>query len=114
MDLEKERSQTLNEIQVVIGQILLADKDLMLSSVPSSCPIFICPAKTKRHVTFSIGQHFVKWSVQNARAREPIIVITESVDAILFGKPDLFLPESPADVGHKTPDQSADEADSVH
>jgi hypothetical protein len=65
---------------------LLFHEDLSFRSLPSSCPVFIGPAKGKRKIGLTGLKHFVKWPLEKQFPVEPIVVITKTADAMLGGQ----------------------------
>src|SRR4030095_9489479 len=89
--IAEERDQASNEIQIISGQVLLCNEKVAIRSIPTPGPILIRPAKAEWHGAFGILQHVIEGTIQNASAREPIVVIAKPIDAILPGQGDLFV-----------------------
>ncbi len=82
----QKRLDAFDEIEIVVGTIFLSDQNIMLGRVPSPRPVFIGPAQAKRHVALGIGEHVIERRVQESTAREPVIMITKTVDAVSLGQ----------------------------
>src|SRR6185503_16710297 len=59
---------------------------MVFRAVPAPGPIFICPTKTKRKIRLPGFQHAFEGHLKDAFAVKPVIVETETMNSISFGK----------------------------
>src|SRR5207302_1958335 len=68
---------------VVFLGIVLGHQHLVLLPVPRPGPVFIRPAEAERKVRPPGSQNLVERALQKALAVEPVMVVTEPLDAVL-------------------------------
>jgi hypothetical protein len=79
--LEQEQAMLL----VILGAVALCEQRVVLGCVPMPTPVLVCPRETERHVGTAALEHVVDNATQGAVALEPVVVVTERVDAVRLG-----------------------------
>src|SRR5262245_18840819 len=65
---------------------------MIAQAVPLPRPFLVGPAQAERKVGLAGFQNFLKWTLQQAAAVEPVVVIAEAVDSVFAGQVGLSLP----------------------
>ena len=60
----------------------LLDQNALRRAVPDARPGRVRPAQAERKIRRPGGKHLIKGTFENSPAREPIMVITESLDTV--------------------------------
>ena len=68
---------------IIFFSVMLFQQVVARASVPGTSPVLIGPAEAEGEVGFARCQHLVKGAFQNTPAVEPVMVVTEAVDAVL-------------------------------
>src|SRR6185436_12576677 len=63
--------EVLDESQIILRRMSLADEHLALRTIPSACPVLVRPADAKWEVEFPVLQHLFKGPLQQALTTEP-------------------------------------------
>ena len=72
--------------------VILVDQDFLASSVPRPGPLFIGPGKTEREIGFTRFQDRLTGFFKEFSTIEPVMVVAETVDAMLLRQPRLPSP----------------------
>src|SRR5262249_12068176 len=86
----EKRNDALDEFHIIIRKVFLLKQDFILRPIPPSGPVLVRQAQTERNVAARVRQHVIERPVQDALTREPIVMITKPIDAVLFGKRNLI------------------------
>src|SRR6266542_2330027 len=79
-------------ILVIPCRILLFEQNMLIFSVPGSCPVFICPTQHEGKIRFATLKYLIERSFKYPLSVKPVMIITKSVDTMFFCKPCLCFP----------------------
>src|SRR6266542_5812401 len=82
----KVRYQRIDMVSVVLCRILLFEQNMLILSVPGSCPVLICPTQHKRKIRFATLKYLIERSFKNSFSVEPVMVITKAINTMFFRK----------------------------
>ncbi len=70
----KEGNQVLDKGPGIFRGVDLTEQDIIIVSIPSACPVLVCPAEAKRHSDIrGVQKHFDRF-LQDQFSREPVVV----------------------------------------
>src|SRR4051794_17959378 len=75
----------------VLRRILLLHQNLVFTSIPSPGPVFVGPTEHEREIRLAGCQHLFRRPLQQAFSVEPIMIVAETLNAILLGQVSLCL-----------------------
>src|SRR5271170_8082226 len=87
----QDANQVLNMGDVIFSGIMLFEQHIFGVALPSSRPVLVCPADAKGKIRLPRSQHFVERPLQYAPSVKPVVVVAESIHAILPRKVSLSL-----------------------
>src|SRR4051812_14409033 len=67
---------------VVGGRVILRHQNLAILTGPTTTPRLIRPAQAERKIRRARAQHFVERTMQQSSSAKPVVVVTESVNAV--------------------------------
>ena len=76
---------------VILGAVALRQQDLVFGRVPTATPVLVGPREAERNVRGSVLDHVVDDATEWTLTFEPVVVVTEGVDAMSSGRSSLGL-----------------------